>query len=118
VASPEDQIKQILSIAPIVDGERRSSKYDIPPHHPQADMAGTAKPLPSQHVRGESGLIDFSAPVEKNHVVSQGGPALVPTNRGVAPAGKLSDSGLQNMKDLQTAVPKDGDSDDDFVDCR
>ncbi|KAA8913366.1 hypothetical protein FN846DRAFT_902847 [Sphaerosporella brunnea] len=32
----EDQIRQILSIAPIVDGSpRRGSKYDIPPHHPQ-----------------------------------------------------------------------------------
>jgi hypothetical protein len=36
-APAEEQIRQILSIAPIVDGSERNSKYDIPPHHKQAN---------------------------------------------------------------------------------
>ena len=81
-------------------------------------------------MHGEADLIDFSAPGVVA-AASGGGPALVPTDKGVAQAGKPEGSGgggggggsgLEDMRDLQRAMlegktQSPGDSDDDFVDC-
>ena len=81
-------------------------------------------------MRGETDLIDFSTPSVVT-AAPGGGPALVPTDKGVARAGKLEGSGdggggggsgLEDMQDLQRAMlkgktPSLGESDDDFVDC-
>ncbi|KAH0613499.1 uncharacterized protein H6S33_005385 [Morchella sextelata] len=62
--TPEEQIKQILNIAPIITGARRASKYDIPPHHPHTET------------------VPEGAPNEADEF----GPGLIPTNRGVTTA--------------------------------
>ncbi|KAI5844942.1 oxysterol-binding protein [Tricharina praecox] len=106
-ASPEEQIKQILQIAPIVDGEPRPSKYDIPPHHPHNDAPHQALPIGNTATDtpgSESGLIDFSPQVVGQAPASLGGPQLVPTDKGIAPAGQPK--------------PRSVNSDDEFVDAQ
>jgi hypothetical protein len=77
--------------------------------------------------QSEESLIDFGTAE-----LGVDGPALIPTNRGVAPAGMLSigggggGGGLEDMKELESAVPKiprktrsgsTASDDDEFVDA-
>ena len=77
-------------------------------------------------MRGETDLIDFSAPEVGSHHAAAAAGGLIPTDKGVARAGRSagggSGSGLDDMRDLQRAMAKGktpslGESDDDFVDC-
>ncbi|KAI5780103.1 hypothetical protein EDC01DRAFT_620859 [Geopyxis carbonaria] len=122
-ASPEEQIKQIMSVAPILAGSRRNSKFEIPPHHPQhehnhAETSSTT--APANPVHSDADLIDFKGPTEGKLPGEL--PALVPTQIGVAPAGRMS--ALDDMSTLQAAVPSGKPrkavsvaSDDDFQDA-
>lgn len=120
-----------MSIAPIVDGERRHSKYDIPPHHPHtqgphhgktADSAAVeAATAPVELVRGDSGPNDFP---KSATVAAAPEAALVPTDKGVALAGRLS--ALEDMGGLGNALGngegeetrvRDRASRDEIVDC-
>lgn len=60
--TPEEQIKQILNIAPIITGARRASKYDIPPHHPHTEIvpedAQNGK-ITNEDLDSETALMDF-----------------------------------------------------------
>jgi len=119
-ATPEEQIKQILTIAPILTGVRRNSKYDIPPHHPHHEKAlGGAKgdsdlldlsshpqpagagtqvhrtPQPPPAL--EADLIDFGSEAD---IKDDGlGSTLMPTSKGIA-AGRFGSSGLDDMREL------------------
>lgn len=119
-----------------MSGTRKSSRYSIPPRHSQDEPPqgrsehGTEMVTSPEHTtatthtpQSEESLIDFGTTglgVDR--------PALVPTNRGVAPAGILSTGGgggggLEDMKELQSAVPKiprktsTASDDDEFVDA-
>lgn len=134
--TPDEQINQILAVAPILEGShRRNSKYELPPlHHqesavPNHNTSGhmdTTKPLggmqSEQSTQSISDLIDFAPHADKNAAASK--PALVPTNKGVSEAGRVpatgGKGGLEDMRDMKASVPhveKTEDSDDEFVDA-
>ncbi|PWW79117.1 hypothetical protein C7212DRAFT_340042 [Tuber magnatum] len=123
--TPEEQIKQILTIAPILTGVRRNSKYDIPPHHPHrggapeetkgysnlldvsshlqpasagAQVHRTPQPPPAL----EADLIDFGSEADvKDDCL---GPPLVPTSKGIATVGRFGSSGLDDMQKLGASL--------------
>ncbi|CAZ79535.1 unnamed protein product [Tuber melanosporum] len=126
-ATPEEQIKQILTIAPILTGVRRNSKYDIPPHHSHHEKT-------LEETKGDSNLLDVSSHLQpasadtqvhrtpqpppalevdlidfgsEANVKGDGlGPALVPTSKGIAAAGRFGSSGLDDMQELGGSLPE------------
>lgn len=85
--TPEEKIKQILNIAPIITGSRRASKYDIPPHHPHVteptNGINNTNQVEVDPLALDSGkdLVDFG---EADDVLGPVG--LIPTTRGIASA--------------------------------
>jgi len=127
-ATPEEQIEQILTIAPILTGVRRNSKYDIPPHHPHhekapeetredsnllivsphlqpagADTQVHRTPLPPLAL--ETDLIDFGseADVKDNGL----GSTLMPTSKGIV-TGRFGSLGLDDVQELGGSLPETG----------
>lgn len=125
-ATPEEQIRQILSIAPVVEKNdpTRKGSFAIPAWHEKGGegeklreklKAGALesgnRPDVQRSVTGE--LIDFEPEDGASHSSDK---VLVPTSKGVAPAGKLS--GLGEMASLKENLPAGGsDSGDDFHDA-
>ncbi|CUS14599.1 unnamed protein product [Tuber aestivum] len=122
--TPEEQIKQILTIAPILTGVRRNSKYDIPPHHGKVpeeakgdsdllDVSSHLQPAgvytqvhrtPQPPSALEADLIDFGSEAdEKDDGL---GPALVPTSKVIAATGRFGSSGFDDMWKLGGSLPE------------
>jgi hypothetical protein len=106
-------------VAPILSGTKSHSQFDIPTYHGShsgtKSTASANRPAPIPN-GSESSIIDF-APADGTSIKLD--PALVPTSAGVAPAGKPS--ALNDMKSLQTSLPKSGASsfsDDNFEDAQ
>lgn len=140
IATAEEQIKQILAVAPILHHDHNSI-YEIPGYHAKCSTPANVTPTPAttekpEPARSETGttadLIDFTPDTNLRDT-----PALVPTSAGVAPAGKLGQSGLESMADVEKALPATSgaapvagttskaakresyaSSDDDFVDAQ
>lgn len=123
-ATPEEQVKQILTIAPILTGVRRNSRYDIPPHHPHAhdsipeeSIEDTRVHTPSKSRPATAGsqgsriplgssdldLVDFGSKVDIRGCGLE--PALVPTSKGLAVAGCAESSGLDGVQSLKSSLP-------------
>lgn len=90
-ATPEEQIKQILNIAPIITGSRRASKYDIPPHHPHHEKileeptngnTNNTNQVEVETLDPEKELIDFG------EADLLGPVGLIPITRGVSIASR------------------------------
>ncbi|PUU81904.1 hypothetical protein B9Z19DRAFT_1099521 [Tuber borchii] len=127
--TPEEQIEQILTIAPILTGVRRNSKYDIPPHHPHHEKA------PEEEARGDSNLLDVSPHLQPAGADTQvhrtpqpplaleadlidfgseadvkddgSGSTLMPTSKGII-TGRFASSGLDDMQELGGSLPETG----------
>ncbi|RPB03090.1 hypothetical protein L873DRAFT_276601 [Choiromyces venosus 120613-1] len=125
--TPEEQIKQILTIAPILTGVKRNSKYDIPPHHPHHEKAPEetkedSNPLdvsshpqlagadtqvyrtPQPPTALEADLTDFGSEADVKDDGS--GPTLVLASKGIAVAGRFGSSGLDDMQQLGESLPE------------
>jgi len=127
-ATPEEQIKQILTIAPILTGVRRNSKYDIPPHNPHHEKA-------LEETKGDSNLLDVlfhlqpagagtqvhrtpqPPPALEANLIDFGleadakddglGSTLMPTSKGIA-TGRFGSPGLDDMRELGGSLLESG----------
>lgn len=123
-ATPEEQIRQVLAIAPVIekDDPKKKGGFAIPGWHEKGCEGEQVKETlnaengdkPDVQRNETADLIDFEP---ENGTASGGDNVLVPTSKGVAPAGKLS--GLGEMASLKENLPtaEGSDSGDDFHDA-
>ncbi|KAL9115965.1 MAG: hypothetical protein Q9227_000333 [Pyrenula ochraceoflavens] len=103
--SPSDQVKQILSIAPILPGQKSDIKFEIPPHAASRHNSTTSMPPSASNITASptavtGSLIDFDEPsaVQNAHLTQQSVPTGMPPRSNSQGAGGLLDDSTGDMK--------------------
>lgn len=119
--TPQEQIDQILSVAPILPGQQFHEHFEIPAykkgsHHPEPTAATSSGQAPAPTPTQPADAVPGTAPVAGTGAAATDGAAGVAGGAAAPQPGAVPAATTLNMGSMSKDLPDD-DDDDEFVDA-